>query len=189
MDVQLIREVAAMITNIRNITNQNLAMQKLLMQMQGQEGHLIPLYRSQGQYLQKDAVQSQMASSSRHSRRISPMEQKQELIFPSTMSLVNPPRPHLAWKIITYQNMNQEASPEDLEVYLMKLAPWSQSIDNLSNLQNLKIGHNPHLPRLGNRRKGKNIPQCWLAQEHASQEGQGSSELSGPIQSNTKVSS
>lgn len=51
MDVQLIREVAAMITNIRNITNQNLAMQKLLMQMQGQEGHLIPLYRSQGQYL------------------------------------------------------------------------------------------------------------------------------------------
>lgn len=65
-----------MAANIKSIMNQNLTMQKLLMQIQGQEGHPILPYVPQGQYQQEDDVQSQRAMSSKPSKETSPLERE-----------------------------------------------------------------------------------------------------------------
>lgn len=73
---QLTIEMATMASNMRNINNQNIAMQELLMQMQSQGDYPIPHFAPQEQYPQEDEVQSQEAPSSRHARRGSPLKEK-----------------------------------------------------------------------------------------------------------------
>lgn len=72
---QLTREMATMAANMRSITNQNMAMQELLRQMQGQGGPPPPSFVPQGPY-QPDEVQSRRAYSSRQYRRGSPVERE-----------------------------------------------------------------------------------------------------------------
>lgn len=65
--------MATMTSNIGDIINQHMAMQKLLMQMQSQGGYPIPSFVPQEQYLQEDEVQSQRATFSRHVGEDSPL--------------------------------------------------------------------------------------------------------------------
>lgn len=68
--------------NIWNITHQNMAMRKLLKQMQGQADRSILPYAPQGYYPQEDKIKNQ-SPSHQHVREDSPLEREVGMDIPS----------------------------------------------------------------------------------------------------------
>lgn len=121
MATQLTREIATMATNVRSITNQNLAMQEVLIQMQDQGGHPILPYAPAEPYPQEDEEQSQMASSSRRAKRISPIERKVRIDISSNYDSSRPNEAPFGIKDNFPPKYEHNLGPKDRALYLIEL--------------------------------------------------------------------
>lgn len=155
MTAQITREIATKATNIRNITNQNLAMQELLIQTQVQEViQSLPLYP-------KDNISKRMRYKVRRPHLPYMLGQlvlsieKWDLIFPLIMLLWYPLQPFLIWETIYLQYINQNIGLESLAVFLIVLAQLKRGTGSFSNPQYLKIGHRTWRPETQPRNRCK----------------------------------
>lgn len=110
-----------MAVNMRNITQQNIAVQELQRSMYNLGGYPVPPYASQGStffhdlsqgnhYHSEEEIQNQMANYQRYTGKAVPQEMKSRwLILLPTMPLTDPMRSHSTF----YQIMNQKTYLRD----------------------------------------------------------------------------